>query len=322
VSLGLIGAGNHVRDMLLPHLKDRAGVSLRWVCTGTGISATALADRFSIAGRTTDHRQVLADAAVNAVLIGTRHDSHARLVVESLAAGKHVFVEKPLCLTEAELEEVSAAVAAAPAQRLMVGFNRRYSPHGVKARAFFAAGREPIVMSYRVNAGAIPREHWAQDPQSGGGRLIGEGCHFLDFMQFVCGSPPVSVRGSAIGRHSSGITDDQCILTFRFANGSVGTLIYAAGGDKALAKERFEAFGAGRALVMDDFLVTEFHEGGASRRFKTGKRDKGFAAEMAAFCSEVAQGGAPSMSFAEIRAVSRACILGARSLQTGEEYGV
>lgn len=323
VSLGLIGAGNHVRDMLLPHLQGREGVELRWVCTGTGVNANALAGRFAIASRTTNYRDVLADAAVNAVLIGTRHDAHASMVAAALEAGKHVFVEKPLCLTLEELERITTLYAPrAATQRLVVGFNRRYSPHGEKARAFFAGRREPLVMIYRVNAGAIPREHWVQDPDAGGGRIIGEGCHFLDFMQYVCGSRPKSVQGRAIGTHSSGITEDQCVLTFTFGDGSVGTLIYAAGGDKSLAKERFEAFGAGKSLVMDDFLVTEFHENGTRKRFKSPKRDKGFAAEMRQFCREAGEGAAASMPLEDIVAVSRACILAARSLQTGEEYAV
>jgi predicted dehydrogenase/threonine dehydrogenase-like Zn-dependent dehydrogenase len=323
VGLGLIGAGNHVRDMLLPHLQGRAGVELRWICSGTGINANALGERYGIASRTTSYRDVLADPAVNAVLIGTRHDSHARMVVAALEAGKHVFVEKPLCLTGEELDAIASAYAPrAGAQRLMVGFNRRYSPHGAKAREFFAGRHEPLVMVYRVNAGAIPREHWVQDPEAGGGRIVGEGCHFLDFMQFVCGARVTSVRGHAIARHSSGITEDQCVLGFGFADGSVGTLVYAAGGDKALAKERFEAFGAGRSLVMDDFLVTDLYSGGTQRRFKPGKRDKGFAAEMQQFCREAGEGAAASMDFEDIVAVSRACILAVRSLQTGEEYSV
>ncbi|QOJ32004.1 MAG: Gfo/Idh/MocA family oxidoreductase [Gammaproteobacteria bacterium] len=323
LALGLIGAGNHVRDMLLPHLKGQPGVSLRWLCGGTGISTNALAERLGIPGRTTDFTEVLADAAVNAVLIGTRHADHARMVIAALQAGKHVFVEKPLCLTEEELEAILAACRAPAAQslRLMVGFNRAYSSHGRQAREFFAGHREPLVMSYRVNAGAIPASHWVQDPAVGGGRIIGEGCHFLDFMVEVCGALPVRVRGIAIGRHATGITSDQCILTFGFADGSVGTLVYAAGGDAALAKERFEAFGDGRALVLDDFLVTELYQGGRRRLFKSGKRDKGFAAEMAQFRREVLEGVAPSQSLERLEAVSRACILGARSLQTGDEYG-
>jgi len=322
LSLGLIGAGNHVRDMLLPHLKSQPGVDLRWLCGGTGVAVQALAERFGIAGRTTDFTEVLADPTVNAVLIGTRHADHAHMVIAALKAGKHVFVEKPLCLTEEELERIVATyrASATQSQRLMVGFNRAYSSHGLRAREFFAGHREPLVMSYRVNAGSIPANHWVQDPVVGGGRIIGEGCHFLDFMADVCGALPMRVRAVAIGRHSTGITSDQCILTFGFADGSVGTLIYAAGGDAGLAKERFEAFGDGRALVLEDFLVTEMYRGGYRRVFKTGKRDKGFAAEMAQFRREVVEGAAPSQSLERLGAVSKACILGARSLQTGDEY--
>lgn len=317
--IGLIGAGNHVRDMLLPHLKDASGATLRWICTATGISAQKLGESLKVEYRTTDAAEVLADPAVNAVLIGTRHDSHARLVLAALAAGKHVFVEKPLCLTEDELETVVAALGD-PAHRgqLMVGFNRRYSPHARKAREFFAGHREPLVMNYRINAGAIPAEHWAQDPAAGGGRIIGEACHFIDLLQYVCGAVPVSVRGVRIGRHSSGITDDQAILSFTFADGSVGSVVYAAGGSTMLAKERLEVFGEGRSLVLDDFLVTDCYAGGKHTRFKSGKRDKGFAGEMAEFVALVRDGAPPSMSLAETVAVSRAAIRAARSLTSGE----
>jgi predicted dehydrogenase len=321
VALGLIGAGNHVRDMLLPQLRSTAGVSLRWVCTATGISANALGERAAIPGRTTDFRAVLADGATNAVLIGTRHDSHAALVRAALAAGKHVFVEKPLCLTAEELAAIEHDLTelGERAPLLVVGFNRRYSSHAGRAREFFAGRRDPLVMHYRVNAGAIAADHWIHDAAIGGGRIVGEGCHFLDFMQYVCGALPVSVRGLRIGSHSSGITGDQCSLVFGFADGSVGTLLYAAGGDNALAKERFEAFGAGRALVLDDFLVTECVSGGRVERFKSGKRDKGFAGEVAAFCGAVAAGGPPPMTWAEISAVTRGCLAAVRCLGSGEE---
>jgi predicted dehydrogenase/threonine dehydrogenase-like Zn-dependent dehydrogenase len=318
IRLGLIGVGNHVQDRLLGPLRKIPGVHLDWVCAGTGVNADAIAGRLGVARRTTDYRQVLDDPAVNAVLIGTRHGSHARQVCAALAAGKHVFVEKPLCLTLEELDEVRQAYAAAPGLRLMVGFNRRYSSHALEARRFFADRREPLVMVYRANAGAIPPTHWAQDPASGGGRIIGEACHFLDFMQFVCGARPVTARGEAIARHSSGITSDHSILTFGFADGSIGTIVYAAGGDGSLAKERFEAFGAGRALTLDDFLETTLHVDGRTRRFRSGKRDKGFAAEMTRFCHELDSSDPSSMPFADIVAVSSACILAAQSLQTGE----
>lgn len=321
--LGLIGAGNHVRDMLLPHLKGKDGVQLRWLCGGSGVSTHTLAERLGIEHRTTDFAEVLADPSVNAVLIGTRHSDHARMVMAALEAGKHVFVEKPLCLTEEELDAILAIGRSPDGRRLrlMVGFNRSFSSHGDKAREFFAGHREPLVMSYRVNAGAIPAEHWIQDLGVGGGRIIGEGCHFIDFMTEVCGALPVRVRGVSVARHSSGITSDQSILTLGFADGSIGTLIYAAGGDTSLSKERFEVFGEDRSLVLDDFLVTETYQGGRRQAFKSGKRDKGFAVEMTQFRREVAEGVEPVQSLARIEAISRASILGARSLQTGDEYG-
>lgn len=322
--LGLIGAGNHVRDMLLPHLKGAPGTTLRWICTATGISAQKLGESLGIEGRTTDSAQVLGDPATNAVLIGTRHDSHAQLVMAALAAGKHVFVEKPLCLTEDELQSVVAALEnpARKSQRLMVGFNRRYSEHARRARAFFAGRRDPLVMTYRINAGPIPAEHWIQDPTAGGGRIIGEACHFIDLLQYICDAEPVSVRGVRVGSHSSGITDDQAILSFVFADGSVGSVVYAAGGSTALAKERLEVFGGGRSLVLDDFVVSEFYSGGKSTRFKSGRRDKGFAGEMAEFLAVVRDGAQPSMRLSEIVAVSRAAIRAARSLNSGEVLDV
>jgi predicted dehydrogenase/threonine dehydrogenase-like Zn-dependent dehydrogenase len=324
VALALIGAGTHVRDRLLPHITGAAGVGLSWICCGTGVSANALAEKLGVPGRTTDYRAVLADPETNAVLIGTRHSAHAPMVLAALQAGKHVFVEKPLCLTESELGEIATAYEARGREglRLMVGFNRRYSEHGRRARDFFAGHAEPLVMLYRVNAGAIPAEHWVHDPQVGGGRIVGEVCHFVDYMQFVCGARPCAARATCVARHSSSITDDQCVLTFRFRDGSVGTIVYAAGGDTALAKERFEALGAGKSLVMDDFRVTELFEHGRRRRFRSRGPDKGFAQEMSQFFREVAQGGPPSMPFEDIEAVSRACILAARSLASGEEYNL
>ncbi len=321
VNLGIIGAGNHVKDMLLPQLKPLKGVQLRAICTGTGANARALAEKIGAAYCSSDYQQVLEDDSVNAVLIGTRHNSHGRMVRDALRAGKHVFVEKPLCLTEQELEEITAAHADS-GRTLMVGFNRRFSPHADRARDFFAGRSDPLVMCYRVNAGSIPADHWIQDPESGGGRIIGEACHFIDYMQAVCGAPPVSVSGQRIAAHSSGILDDQSIMLFGFADGSVGSVIYAAGGSTAMPKERFEAFGGGKSLVMDDFMVTEFYDGHKRSTFKTRKRDKGFQAEMAAFVDAIISGSATAMPFDEIAAVTRASILAAMSLRTGESYDV
>lgn len=324
INLAIIGAGNHVKAMLLPHLIAMKEVHLRAFCTGAGLHAKTLAEKMKTAYCTTDYREVLKDASVNAVLIGTRHNTHGRMVVEALRAGKHVFVEKPLCLNEEELEEIAAVYeeGAKAGLHLVVGFNRRFSPHLEKARAFFKGRKNPLVMSYRVNAGPIPSDHWVQDPDVGGGRIVGEACHFIDAMQALCGAPPISVHARRISRHSSGIMDDQSILTMTFGDGSIGTVVYSAGGDTALPKERFEAFGEGKALILDDFVLSEFYAGGKKTVFKSGKRDKGFQAEMVRFVQAIVQGEVPPMPFHEIRAVTQASLLAVRSFRTGQIYDI
>jgi predicted dehydrogenase/threonine dehydrogenase-like Zn-dependent dehydrogenase len=324
VRLGVIGAGNHVNDVLLPLLAARDDLTLRAICTATGIKARSLADKWSAAYCSSDPGTILADPEVNAVLIGTRHDSHARLVREALAAGKHVFVEKPLCKSEQEIAATLASCETAVARglRVMVGFNRRYSEHARAIRAFLAGRTNPLVMSYRVNAGAIDPRHWTQDPEVGGGRIIGEGCHFIDFMQFVSGGVVSAVSAAAIANHDSGVTSDQAVITVEFTDGSVGTLIYAAEGDRALPKERFEAFGDGRAVVLDDFRATELWQRGRRQRVKTRVQDKGFAAEIASFCDSVRGGTTSLPSVNEIASVTWAACLAERALSCRERLSI
>jgi predicted dehydrogenase len=324
VTLGLIGAGQHVRDMLLPVLSGLPDVTISAVCTGSGVTAKAIGGKCKAAYCTTDFRTVLRDRAVSAVLIGTRHDTHAEIVDEALQAGKHVFVEKPLCLTEDELDRIARSYedAAARGLQLWVGFNRRFSSHAAKIIEFFQGRRNPLVMVYRVNAGPLPATHWVQDPEVGGGRVIGEVCHFVDFMQAVCGARPVSVHAARIGGHTSGMADDQSLISLTFNDGSIGTVVYTAGGDTGLPKERFEAFGDGKAVTLDDFAVTEFYAQGKRTKHKTGVRDKGFEQEMRGFIASMAQGAEPAMRFDEIYAVTRACLLANSGLKTGTVYDV
>ena len=322
VTLGIIGAGNHVRDMLLPPLQNMSNVAIRGICTASGLTAKTLATKITAAYCTSDSRSILDDAAINTVLIGTRHDSHAALTVQALRAGKHVFVEKPLCLTEEELQDIRSTYEqqAAEGLHLMVGFNRRFSPHAKEARTFFSSRSNPLVMLYRINAGRIPADHWVQDPDVGGGRVIGEVCHFVDYMHALCASPPTSVFASRVGRHSSGITEDQCSLSLTFGDGSIGTIIYTAEGSSALQKEHFEAHADGMSLVMSDFMETRTYHNGKSALFKTAKRDKGFAQEMAQFVQAIEQGLPPVIPFEQIDAVTRACLLAVRSLSSGVAY--
>jgi len=324
VSLGIIGAGNHVKGMLLPPLQSMSQVAIRGICTATGLSAKTLAGKVGAAHCTSDAQTILDDPAINCVLIGTRHDSHADLVIKSLLADKHVFVEKPLCLTEEELQAIRATYdkKAVDGLHLMAGFNRRFSPHANEARKVFASRTNPLVMLYRINAGRVPADHWVQDPHAGGGRIIGEVCHFVDYMQALCGALPTSVSAARVGRHSSGITDDQCSIVLSFGDGSIGTIVYTAEGNADLPKEYFEAHADGTSLTMQDFIETHVYEGSRRRSMKTSMRDKGFADEMARFVQAVETGGPPPIPFEQIEAVTRACLLAVRSLQTGATYSL
>jgi predicted dehydrogenase len=323
IRLGVIGAGNHVQDALLPRLTAMKGVQVSAICTGTGIKAKTLAAKVRAELCTTDYREVLKDDSINAVLIGTRHDTHGPIVAEALACGKHVFVEKPLCLSRRELDDVAAAHErfARAGLHLMVGFNRRFSTHAAQGKAFFAGRRGPLTMTYRVNAGAIPHDHWIQDPDIGGGRILGEACHFVDYLTYFCGAPPVSVHARG-ANGQAGLVDDQAVLSLGFADGSVATILYAASGDTMLAKERIEVFGDGRALITDDFMVTQGYAGGRRSTLVSGKRDKGFDEELSRFIAAASQGSAAPMTFVEIEAVTRTCLLAVESIKTGEVYSV
>jgi len=322
--LAIVGAGNHVKGALLPALQAVKGATLAAVCTEKGINAKNLAEKVGAEFCTTDYREILADDTIDAVVIGTRHDTHADIVLAALEAGKHVFVEKPLCLTAEELDEIGRLYRekASLGLQFMVGFNRRFSAHMEKAKAVFADRREPLVMHYRVNAGAVPPEHWIQDPQVGGGRIVGEACHFVDYLQVLAGSEIVAVQAASIGHHASGITDDQASLTLSFADGSLGSILYSAAGDRGLAKERCEAFGSGTVVVMDDFLQSEIYRRGRKEVFKTRKVDKGFQPQMSAFLAAIRGEAALPMTFEEVERVTRTCFLAVDAMRSGQRLSV
>jgi predicted dehydrogenase len=239
-----------------------------------------------------DHKEVLADSSVDAVLIAVGHSAHARLVEEGLAAGKHVFVEKPLAMNLGEVGAILTAAEARPDLHVMVGFNRRFSPHIVKAKELLAGRSEPLAMTMTINAGAIPPNHWVHDPERGGGRIIGEACHFIDLMAFLAGSQVDAVSAFTIG-NGPAVRDDKMALTLLFADGSVGSLSYFANGSKSYPKEQLEVFSDGRVLRLNNFQSLEGHGFKGFSKYKTLRQDKGHAAEVAAFVSRLAEGGAP-----------------------------
>ncbi len=279
IVLGVIGAGGYVPAMLLPHFKTE-GVEFRSIATASGISAHDVGKRFGFAYAVSSADEVLDDANVNLVVIGTRHDTHAELARKALERNKHVFVEKPLALNDDQLESVLEA-ANSSSGKLMVGFNRRFSPLAQRAKEFFNGRETPLSILYRVNAGRIAKDHWTQNAEEGGGRIVGEVCHFIDLMQFLTGAPPVFVFAEAISAKSSKIVDDDSVfITLRFADGSNGCIAYLSEGDKALAKERVEIFGAGRVFVLDDFRRATLYKDGREEQVTLKAQDKGQQAQV------------------------------------------
>ena len=289
IVLGVIGAGNYAQGVLLPHFKSNADVTLRAVCTATGVKAQKAKEKFGFETCTTDWREVLADKSINTVLIATRHDLHAAIVVEALRSGKTVLCEKPLCLREDQLDEILKVIQQTGNDRLMVGFNRRFAPFAEKVRAIPG----PVVMRYRVSVAPLPHGHWAADPEVGGGRILGEVCHFVDFLQFAARARPVSLFAQGFG-------SDNVQVAMRFADGSVGSVDYFDAADATLGKEYFEVFGGGKNLIVQDF------------------HDKGQAEEVRQFVEAAKSGSSMPIALEEIIASTRTTFAVLRSLQTGQ----
>ncbi len=297
--LGVVGAGSFARGVLMPSLARRGDIVA--VANKTGVSATAAAGRFGAGLASTDAIEVISSPDVDAVVIATRHDTHAALTVASLKAGKHVFVEKPLALDAEELEAVTTQAARSPGT-LMVGFNRRYAPLAVRLREALG-GRGPLVMTYRVSAGRLPASHWTHDSAVGGGRIVGEVCHFVDLLTFLSGGRPEQVTAVAVGGASEP-RQDNVATTMTFSDGSIGQVVYSALGDPRLAKERVEVMGEAGAGVLDDFRELRLYRGGQEERVSE-KRDKGHNAELAAFFQGCESGVQP-WPVEEMAAVMRA----------------
>lgn len=287
VRVGVIGAGAFARGVLMPQLARHGEIVA--VATATGVSAHASARRYGALLATTDPDAVISNPHVDAVVIATRHDTHSEYVVRALREGKHVFVEKPLALDTTALAEIELAATESRGV-LMVGFNRRFAPLARRLRSELC-DRGPLVISYRVNAGRLPRSHWAHDPQVGGGRIVGEVCHFVDLAMFLTGAAPSSLYAVGIGGSSEPV-EDTLSATLQFPDGSVAVIVYSALGDPALPKERIEVLGEAGAAVLNDFAELSIYRGGREERI-SGKRDKGHGAEIKAFIAACHQGCSP-----------------------------
>jgi predicted dehydrogenase len=324
IGVGCLGAGNFARLVLLPAIL-KAGLHPRLLCSASGLSASHSGEKFGFEAATADEDEVFHDPAVQAVFILTRHDQHAEQVIKGLRAGKHVFVEKPLALTVEDVELIESVLLSAPKPRplLLVGFNRRFAPAAVQVKQFFAPVQAPLTVSIRFNAGTIAADHWTQNEEIGGGRIIGEACHAIDLATFLTGSPPVRVFAESVGGpQAPAVTEDQCFLTLRHANGSISSIGYLAGGDKAFAKERVEVLGGGRLAVIDDFREVITSTGGKRKKQRAWSQDKGHRAEVAEFTRVVAAGGENPIPWEELRAVSLAAILAVQSIREGVPFAI
>lgn len=307
-NVAFLGAGNYAGRTLIPAFKA-AGANLHTVVSAGGVSAVHFGKKFEFANASSDASVILTQEEVDTVVIATQHNVHAEQVLAALRSGKHVFCEKPLCLTLSELEEIEAEASARPDQHLMVGFNRRFSPHVIRIKELLARVDEPKSLVMTVNAGDIPADHWTQDRKIGGGRIIGEACHFIDLLRHLVGAPIQSYQATPLGPHPAlCVSDDKVSLTLRFADGSVGVIHYLANGNKGYPKERLEVFCAGRILQMDNFRKLKGWGWGGRVKLNLWRQEKGQRACVRGFLRAIREGTEAQIPLDQILEVSRVAI--------------
>lgn len=317
LGISFLGAGSYALGHLLPNIPKRPDLALVGVLTSSGASSRSTADKYGFKFCTAEADDILAGPETTTVFIATRHDSHADLVIRALQHGKQVFVEKPLCLRPEELEVIRSTFGQSAEENgsslLMVGFNRRFAPLAEKLKR--GLGRGPKSILYRVNAGSIPRDSWIQDPAVGGGRIIGEVCHFLDFLTFLTGAVPVSVYAAAMADARS--IQDTLSVTVSYSDGSIGTIAYFANGSKRVAKEHVEVFCAGSTAILNDFKELTLYTGGKANRARLINQDKGQAAMVKNFLLAASGEASSPICFAEIYDTTRATFAILESLRVG-----
>jgi predicted dehydrogenase/threonine dehydrogenase-like Zn-dependent dehydrogenase len=315
--LGIIGAGNFTKMNLMPALKN-VGAHYKYICSNSGLTAKSLAKKYDFEFTTTDYKEILSNSEVDIVMITTRHDLHAQMTIDALNAGKNVFVEKPLALSNEELDQIIQTYNSVKTPiSLTVGYNRRFSPFTVIAKSLLGNSAAPINVIANMNAGFIPPEIWVQDLKIGGGRIIGEACHYIDLMIYLTNSKVKSVNMSALGLTPSENTDNA-IITLNFENGSQGVINYFSNGSKSYQKERIEIFGQGKNIVIDNFKRIEAF-GFSNFKSKSGSLDKGHKNQFKLLINQVINGGEPLIKFEEIINSSRASFAALESLRTGQK---
>lgn len=312
VTLGFIGSGNYATGVLLPAFKA-TGARLKTIASVGGVSGVHAGRKFGIEETTTETGSVFSDMALNTIVVATRHNSHAELVCRALHADKHVFVEKPIALNARELLDIERAYASALIRgkrlTLMVGFNRRFSPHVKKMKELLAEVKDPKVFLMTVNAGFIPSNHWTQDQAVGGGRITGEACHFVDLLRFLAGAPIHNYNVMSAFRSGDGkVLEDQVSVSLSFGDGSLGTIHYLANGHKSFPKERLEIFCGGRVLQLDNFRALGGFGWPSFKKMSLWRQDKGQKACAAAFVNSIQAGSGSPIPFDEIMEVGRVTV--------------
>lgn len=313
LSVGVLGAGNYAKATFLPVMYKSSQVDLVGIASINGVNAQHAASKFGFKYATSSAEEILKDKNINTVVIMTRHKDHAAFTQQALAQGKHVYCEKPLALTLDELAQIDALLAKPKTPLLMVGFNRRFALLSEKLKTFLADRQEPLYAHYTINAGFLPSTHWQHDPLEGGGRIIGEACHFIDYLTFLVGAAPVALRATALPDQGK-YHQDNMHITLEFPDGSIGSIVYLANGDKAFPKERVEVFCAGKIAVLQDYRSLELVAGGRKTVVRSHLRqDKGHQASWAAFVQAIREVSTPPIPYRQLLAVSKAAILCTRS---------
>jgi predicted dehydrogenase len=318
--VGMIGAGLFSNVTILPCLKKIKEVALRGVATATGSSGANVAKQFGFEYCTTDYKEILKDQKINTVIITTRHDLHARMIIESLEADKDVFAEKPLAVNEEELRAITTAYHKS-GKRLMVGFNRRFSPFAVRAKQLMGEVGA-VTVNCRINAGFVPKTHWTLN-QEGGGRVVGEVCHFIDSIQYATSSVPVRVYAETISSSNDQVTnEDNIAITLKMKNGSNATLLYTSIGHKGFPRERIEVFGNNQGYVIDNFTSMEFIRDGKRERMKKFDIDRGHQAEFETFFRSIREGRPLPVDFSEYVYTTLATFAILESIKTGQPVDI
>ncbi len=316
---GFIGAGNYASRILIPAFV-RAGAQMHTIVSSGGVSAAHHGKKYSFHKAATDAAEVLDNEEINTVVVVTRHNTHARYVIDALTCGKNVFVEKPLALHDEDLDSISKVYhehSVPVGARFMVGFNRRFAPQIIKMKALLESVVQPKAFIMTMNAGAIPADTWIQDIEAGGGRIIGEACHYVDLMRFLAGSKIISVQARRMGNHPGvPVTEDKATIMLGFADGSFGTIHYLANGGKAFPKERIEVFARDAVLQLDNFRKLRGFGWKNFKKMNLLRQNKGQNACVSAFLACIQKGKQASIPFDELLEAARVSIEIARQLRT------